>query len=53
MRDEELSWLDDVFSKVNEERNSVAHRGEFRGQKKATEVMQHTEKSLLEILDLR
>ena len=44
-------WSDHI-SKVNEERNSVAHRGEFRGQKKATEVMQHTEKSLLEILDL-
>ena len=38
--------------KVNEERNAVAHRGEFRSKVKATEMMRHTPQALREILQL-
>jgi len=39
-------------SKVNTERNAVAHRGEFRSKSVATEVMKNTYKALTEIMDL-
>lgn len=44
-------WSDHVM-KVNEERNGVAHRGEFRGKVKALTVMSHTQAALLSLLDL-
>lgn len=37
---------------VNSERNAVAHRGEFRSKAKATAIMEHTHRSLTEILRL-
>ena len=44
-------WKQTV-SKVNEERNAVAHRGEFRSKSKATEIMTNTRAALVEILEL-
>jgi len=44
-------WSDAV-SKVNAERNAVAHRGEFRSNSKATETMAQTYSALESILEL-
>jgi hypothetical protein len=44
-------WID-AISKVNTERNAVAHRGEFRSKSKATAAMSHTYEALKEIFDL-
>lgn len=41
-----------TISKVNEERNAVAHKGEFRSKAKATEVMRNTYTALTELMDL-
>lgn len=41
-----------AIKKVNEERNAVAHKGEFRNQANATEVMKKTYAALVEIMDL-
>lgn len=38
-------WKDDII-KINTERNGIAHRGEFRSQKVAKEVMKKTESVL-------
>ena len=39
-------------SKVNTERNAVAHKGEFRNRPVATEIMENTYKALTEIMGL-
>ncbi len=44
-------WFQAV-SKVNEERNAIAHKGEFRSKDKATEVMEKTHAALVELFDL-
>lgn len=44
-------WLQAV-SKINEERNAVAHKGEFRSKAKATEIMEKTHVALVELMDL-
>ena len=44
-------WAIDI-SKVNNERNSVAHSGEFKGKKVAKKIMSHTFKAISEIMDL-
>jgi hypothetical protein len=44
-------WRDCV-SKVNKERNAVAHRGEFRSRSVAIEVMENTYRALMKIMVL-
>jgi hypothetical protein len=41
-----------AISKINEERNAVAHKGEFRSKAKATEIMEKTYAALAEIMNL-
>lgn len=41
-----------AISKINEERNAVAHKGEFRNKAKATEIMEKTYAALAEIMGL-
>ena len=41
-----------AISKIIQERNAIAHKGEFRSKSKATEVMEKTHKALVEIFDL-
>lgn len=53
---EEWDNLKDLWkscvSKVNTERNAVAHRGEFRSRSVATEIMGNTYTALTKIMDL-
>jgi len=53
---EEWDNLKDLWkncvSKVNKERNAVAHRGEFRSRSVATEIMGYTYRALTKIMDL-
>jgi hypothetical protein len=44
-------WGSDI-SKVNKERNSVAHSGEFKSEKVATKIMAHTFTAICEIMDI-
>jgi len=44
-------WGSDI-SKVNKERNSVAHCGEFKSKKVAKKIMTHTFKAITEIMGL-
>ncbi|MDH5561593.1 MAG: hypothetical protein OEY59_12150 [Deltaproteobacteria bacterium] len=44
-------WSESI-SKVNTERNAVAHRGEFRSKPIAMEIMKKTYTALVEILEL-
>jgi hypothetical protein len=41
-----------AISKINEERNSVAHKGEFRNSVTATDIMQKTHAALTELMEL-
>lgn len=50
-KDLKALWSESI-SPVNRERNAVAHRGEFRGKKKAEELMNHTYKVLIELFKL-
>jgi len=50
---EELKQLwSDTISKINTERNAVAHKGEFRNKSKATEIMKHTYDVLVVIFEI-
>lgn len=44
-------WLKTI-SGINEERNAVAHKGEFRSKPKATDIMEKTFAALTELLEL-
>jgi len=44
-------WKDHI-DKINQERNAVAHRGEFRSLSVAKKVMAHTYEALQQIMDL-